>query len=52
VIKAVLDTVVFVRALINPQGPSGKIIKKIEKFEILTSPLIKLPRPWKGGEIF
>jgi len=40
VIKAVLDTVVFVRALINPHGPSGKIIKKIEKFDIVTSPPI------------
>jgi len=38
-VRAVLDTVIFVRALINPRGPSGALLGSLQsKYTIVLSP--------------
>ncbi len=36
-IKAVIDTVIFVRALIKPAGYNSEIIKRIDEYELFVS---------------
>ena len=35
--RVVIDTVVFVRALINPHGPSGQLLSRTGEFTLCTS---------------
>jgi putative PIN family toxin of toxin-antitoxin system len=36
-VRAVVDTVVFVRALLNPKGPSGRALARAREYEIVSS---------------